>query len=406
VKSALNYLFQSENADDIIAFLRSRGERAHIISPDWVQQLVLRQTPSSPAELSATWSNEAIAGSDVSDKKLNYIVVAEDAAEERAIAATLQDRRGIKVYGLFRHVLPALLCGANGMAGGRSTRGIVRYALLCIPRSGSRYLAAVLGNRGVGAPREHIREPFANVIVHGKLGFAPAIAALEKFGQRNQIFGTKLISTFLIKASHGRMSEITANLGWMVDRGYRFMRLERPLTEAVVSSYIAFLMRKWHFFQELDEASRARLDGLAFDEGAAWEEYIRFRAEHIVIHSVAGLCDVPAIRYSDIQTHIDDVVERVCGHLQVDAHNLEHGSAPIPLATRSASLTYATFSERLRELLENRRNDLDGRTINKVRALTALNSRMAERLVADAGPQSWGEPRELPSAGQEEPQGR
>lgn len=384
MKTPLNYLFQSECADDVISFLRSRGQQAHIIAPQWVQQHVRKSASAVAPELSASWSSEVGVESGPPEKRCNVIVVAEDAVKEQAITESLRAHKGVKIYGLFRDVVPALLCGANGMAVGKSTRNLKRYVLFCVPRSGSRYLAAVLGNQGLGSPREHLREPLANIISQGKLDFAPAISALERYGQRNNIFGTKLISTFLIKASHNRFSELTANVNWMIGRGYRAVHLQRPLNDTVVSSYIAFLMRKWHFFGELNESSRAKLDGLAFDGGGAWEEYIRFRAEHIVVASVARRTNMLSINYSEIQANVDEVVARIRGHIGIGEENLQGGSMPIPVATRPESRTYGVFAERLAEVLEQRRNELDARTVNKIRALTALDKPAAERLIAES----------------------
>jgi LPS sulfotransferase NodH len=385
LKSVLRNFLSSENAGEAIAFLRSRGPLAHILAPEWVQRLVLQAAGASRSvQCLASWSRDAESARATAGAKTNFIVIADDAIQEGAAIASLKLRGETKAYGLFHHVLPAILCGANGLAGGRPTRNLKRYALLCIPRSGSRYLAAVLSNRGIGAVKEHIREPLANIISEGKLGFAQAVTALEMFGQRNQIFGTKLISTFLLKASNRSMCEVEANVAWMIDRGYRFVHIERPLNEAVVSSCIAFQMRKWHFFGELDEVSRAKLDGLVFESGAVWEEYVRFRAEHILMDSVVSRHHIPSIPYSEIQADIDQVVGQVCGIIQADPDKLERGSARIPLATRTESPTYSKFASGLDELLDKRKQELHARTVGKVRALASLNRQAAEKLVSEA----------------------
>jgi hypothetical protein len=382
LKSTLRNLFSSENAGEILAFLRGRGPRAHIIAPGWVRERVLMS--DAAGETRASWSEGVEDAIWPGGDKANCIVLAEDAATEEKLIARIRGRPGLHKYGLFRHVFPSLLCGMNGMAAGQPVADIKRYALICVPRSGSRYLAAVFNNRGIGAPAEHIREPLANVITEGKLGFAPAVVALERFGQRNGIFGTKLISTFLIKASNRRMTELETNIEWMVERGYRIIRLERPLDETVVSSYIAFLMRKWHFFGELDEASRAKLDRLEFEDGAAWEEYLRFRAEQIVVDALSASHGFPSIRYSEIETGIEVVVERICRIIGVDQEKLAAGSARVPLATRSKSPTYERFAEQLEHLLDERCNELRPRLVKKLRNLTSLGAKGVEKLLDDA----------------------
>jgi hypothetical protein len=384
MKSALDYLLESENGEDVLAFLRSRGGRAHIIAPDWVRKRAIGEKAIARGRHAAGWSEDETGIPQPGNVDLNFIVVAEDAQRELAIVSSLGGRKGAKAYGLFSHIVPALLCSMNGMAPGRPTGGLKRYAILCIPRSGSRYLSAVLSNRGVGAPREHIREPLAHIIAEGQLGFQRGIETLEQFGQKNGIFGTKLISTFLIRASQRRISDLRPNVAWMIERGYRLMRLERPVNEAVISSYIAYQMRKWHFFGKMDEGTRARLDALEFEDGAAWDEFVRFRAEKVVVDALANWFDIPSVLYSEIESNIDDVVSRVCGVIGVNPDSLKPGSVPIPIPTRSESPTYGIFAERLATLLVRRAADIDPSTVKKLRAIGKLSQNAAEELVADS----------------------
>jgi hypothetical protein len=382
MKSALSSLFESENAGDVIAFLRDRGQQAHVIAPSWVRDRVFGPTSDSSGRHAATWSHDAGAESTVPAGKVNFVVLAEDAEQERAIVLSLAQKKGRSVYGLFGHVVPALLCSAKGMAAGRPTDNLKRYAFLCVPRSGSRYLSAVLSNRGVGVPREHIREPLANIIARGKLDFRRAIGALERFGQRNEIFGTKLISTFLIRASHSRMSELKDNIEWMSERGYRLIRLDRPLNETVISSYIAFQMRQWHFFGEMNDQLRAKLDSLVFEDGAAWDEFLRFRSEKIIVDSIADALKMPSFQYAEIEADIDNVVGRLCQYIDVKPETLRPGSAPIPFASRTVSPTYASFEAQLADLLDRRAGEVEAYTVKKTRALTGLDKEAAEKLVA------------------------
>jgi LPS sulfotransferase NodH len=384
MRTALNYLLESENAGDVLAFLRGRGPRAHIIAPNWVRDRVVGEKLASRGRHAASWSEHGAGGAHHGENATNFLVVAEDAEQEQAIISSLNLRKGAKVYGLFSHVVPALLCSLNGMAPGLPTSGLKRYAMLCIPRSGSRYLSAVLSNRGVGAPREHIREPLAHIIGEGKLGFAGAIDALERFGQKNGIFGTKLISTFLIRASQRHISDVKANVSWLTERGYRLMRLNRPLNDAVISSYIAYQMRKWHFFGAMDVDTRARLDSLEFEDGAAWDEYIRFRAENVIVDAVAGWFDIPSIPYSEIESNIEGVVSELCSLIGVDSASLKPGSAPVPIPTRSGSPTYVIFEERLSALLDRRAADIDSSTVKKLRAIGKLSQKAAEDIVAES----------------------
>lgn len=381
MKSALSFLLASESASDVTTFLRKRGGRAHIVAPGWVRKQIGVPLTEPQDENSASWSEDAQEAA-IGEGKTNVIVVAEDAERERAIVSSLATRKGRKVYGLFSDIFPALLCSTRAISAGKPTADLKRYAILCVPRSGSRYLSAVLNNRGIGAPKEHIRPPLAHIIAGGKLGFRNAIGSLEKFGQLNGIFGTKLISTFLIHASRGRVQELRSNTMWMVDRGYRLIRLNRPLNDAVISSYIAFLMRQWHFFGEITDAARDKLDTLEFEDGAAWDEFLRFRAEKIIVDSLAEQLGAASVEYSEIEQEIDSVVQRICKSIMVDAEQLAPGSAQIPFATRTVSPTYASFARRLAALLARRDSEVQAATVRKMRALTSLSQAEAEELVA------------------------
>jgi LPS sulfotransferase NodH len=387
MKSALDYLLSSENAGEVLSFLRGRGPHAHIIAPNRVRDKVFPGGSNIPRPHSATWSQDITDVARAERTGRNIIVIAEGADKERAILESLV-ATGAKTYGLFSHVVPALLCSTNGLAAGRPVTDLKRYAILCVPRSGSRYLSAVLSIRGVGVPKEHIREPLAQIITAGKLGFGHAVEALEKFGQRNGIFGTKLISTFLLHASHGRMSELKKNISWMAERGYRFVHLDRPLGDAVISSYIAFQMRKWHFFGAMDEDAREKLDSLVFEDGAAWEEFVRFRSEKVVIDAVCASLDAPVVPYSKVEADAEGVVSMVCGFINADLASLKPGSVAVPIQTRSESPTYQIFADRLAAILERRAADIEPATIRKVRALTALSHDEAEEIVSEYGQQA------------------
>lgn len=384
--SALRLLFESETADRLIKFLRSRGERARIIAPAWVRERVMSDIPESEPVPQATWSEEVLASAPKVDGAWNFIVIADDAAKESAAVTSLALRKGMKAYGLFGDILPALLCGANGFGRGRSTRTVKRYAVLCIPRSGSRYLASMLNRAGLGAPQEHLREPLASVITDGKLGFVEAMEGLERFGQRNGIFGTKLISTFIIAASNEKLSVLEANIGAMVARGYQFVHLDRPLNDAVISSYIAFRLNKWHFFGELDTSTRNTLDELAFDDRAVWDEYIRFRAQKIVTDHLAQRFKVPSFPYSTVQQGAEEIIASICDRLNVKRDDLEPGSALIPVPTRRESQTYGDFEKSLEAVLASRHTEIVPRTIKELRRVAGVDERTAERLAAMAGP--------------------
>jgi LPS sulfotransferase NodH len=377
VKSALRFLFESELSARVAEFLRSRGDRARIFAPDWVRKRVLMD---KPAPGRAFWTSDIASLPGSSGQTQNFIVIAETAEEEKAALETLSLANGSKAYGLFEHIVPALLCGPNGYGRARTLKNLKRFAIFCVPRSGSRYLSTVLIKRGIGAPQEHLREPLAAIVSDGKMGFGPAIAALERFGQNNGIFGTKLISTFLIKASGSESDEINGNIRWMRDRGYQFVYLARPLNETVISSYIAYRMNKWHFFGELDDQARAKLDQLVFDERAAWQEYIRFRAQRLIADRIAKEFAMPVFTYKTLEEDVDTVVQSLCKRLDIDTGGLEPGKTQIPVATRNVSPVYSTFSAKLDDLLARRADEINPHTAEEIRVFTGCPQKQCDEL--------------------------
>ncbi|HEX3663659.1 MAG TPA: hypothetical protein VHU23_00270 [Rhizomicrobium sp.] len=383
MSSVLEYLFESENADRLTRFFRARGSRARIIAPGWVRARIAAVDAQAAPELRASWTEDIESSAPTTEGNWNYIVVADDADRERAMIAKLAERGETKIHGLFRDVLPAILCGESNVSSGRQLPDLKRYAVLCLPRSGSRYLASVLDRHGLGAPKEHLREPLAKAITDGKLGFRNAVKGLERFGQRNGIFGTKLISSFLIKASHGDLSRLEGNIGWMAQRGYQFFYLDRPLNDAVISSYIASRLQKWHFFEQMDNATKDFLDKLEFDGDSALNEYIRFRAQKATFAYLGRRFSMPSFPYATLQDSIGSVVDAICNRLEVDQGSLIAGSASVPVSTRAESPTYGNFATALETMLQHNRNDIDSRTVKQLRTLVGIGRADAERMAAE-----------------------
>lgn len=296
--SALKLLFESEISDRLTAFLRGRGERARIVAPNWVRSRVFSGMPQK--EPRASWAENPFEPGFQDRAQCNFIVLADDAPQEQATLKSLALAGGSKAYGFFRHVVPALICHTDGLARPSSTESLKRYAILCVPRSGSRYLAATLSRAGLGAPLEHLRIPLSTIATAGRLGFVSSIKAIEKYGQVNGIFGTKFVSTFLLDACSTRNSILERNMEWLVNRGYRLMYLERPLIESVVSSYVAVHLAKWHFFSPLDDTDRRRLERAPFSENQIWGEYVRFKADKAIMSRIVSRFDVPTFQYRDV----------------------------------------------------------------------------------------------------------
>lgn len=381
--SALKLLFDSEIGDRVAGFLRGRGDRARIVAPRWVRQSVLSGSDQDFVPR-ATWVEDASDPELRGDTPGNFIVLAEDAASERAITQSLSTGPGRRAFGLFRHIVPALICHADGLARPSSAASLKRYAILCVPRSGSRYLTTTLSRAGVGAPLEHLRPPLAAICTAGKLGFASAIKAVEEYGQANGIFGTKLVSTFLLDASSSRIATLEKNVEWLVKRGYHFVYLERPLIDSVVSSYVAVHLRKWHFFGPLADADRQRLERAPFSENQIWDEYIRFKADKAIMNRLVTRHEIQTFQYDDVCKRTDRIVGWICDQLSADPAKLKQvASIQIPVATRSQSSIYEEFTDRLKQLLQGRKGELESAVAGRIGERTGLQQVASQKMLRD-----------------------
>jgi len=383
LNSALKLLFESEISDRLTAFLRHRGERARIVAPRWVRSHVLSDIPPN-FKSRATWVEEPFESGYDGRSPCNFIVLAEDATQERAIMKSVALLPGCKAYGFFRHVVPALICHADGLAQPSSTASLKRYAILCVPRSGSRYLAATLTKAGVGAPLEHLRTPLATIATTGKLGFASSLKAMERYGHANGIFGTKLVSTFLLEASSCKISMVERNVEWLAKRGYCFVHLDRPLIESVVSSYVAVHLKKWHYFAPLDDMDHQKLESAPFLENQIWGEYLRFKSDKAIMNRLVRRHGIQTFHYQDVCDRAERIVGWICDQLSVDVAKLESAaSIQIPVATRSQSSIYDEFTGRLRELLRSRRSELDSEIVKTIGQRTGLKRNPAQTLLEE-----------------------
>lgn len=381
--SALKLLFDSEIGDRVAGFLRGRGERARIVAPRWVRQSVLSGSDQDFVPR-ATWAEDAAEPELQGEAPGNFIVLAEDAARERAIIQSLSLGPGRRAFGLFRHIVPALICHMDGLARPSSAGSLKRYAILCVPRSGSRYLTTTLCRAGVGAPLEHLRPPLAIISTAGKLGFPSAMKAVEEYGQANGIFGTKLVSTFLLEASAGRISNLDKNVEWLAKRGYRFVYLERPLIDSVVSSYVAVHLKKWHFFGPLADTDRQRLQRAPFSENQIWGEYIRFKADKAIMNRLVAKHEMATFQYGDVCDRTDRITGWICDQLSVDPVQLKPvASIQIPVATRSQSSIYEEFTDRLEQLLERRKGELDSVVVACISEKTGLQQAAAQKMLRE-----------------------
>jgi hypothetical protein len=172
------------------------------------------------------------------------------------------------------------------------------------------------------------------------------------------------------------------NIGWMSDRGYKFIFLDRPLNESVISNYIASRLKKWHFFEQMDDTTKDVLDNMEFDREAAWNEYVRFRAQKLTLAHLASKFSIPGFEYETVQNSVERIVSSICECLDVDPSGLAAGSASIPVPTRSESHTYDQLSRSLDGLLSDKGDEIVPATIKMLGKLVRADKATAESIAA------------------------
>ena len=119
--------------------------------------------------------------------------------EERMLAR-LEAAGSRPVQGFYRDIYGAANAGGRGQRQPPVSAAVLNaYALVCTARSGSTYLCELLAaNRG-GNPKEHLRPPVLDMLSNAPGGSGRQAAFLDavlRHGQRDGVFGTKLIAHF------------------------------------------------------------------------------------------------------------------------------------------------------------------------------------------------------------------
>jgi LPS sulfotransferase NodH len=166
------------------------------------------------------------------------------------------------------------------------------YCILCTPRSGSTLLANLLTQSGLGHPLEHIRLPVVALINSGGYTFEAVMETLRRIATRNGVFGTKLISEFMLKIFGYGGAPLLGD--FLAERGFKVVRLHRNLCEQVVSWYSTSLTKVWHL------RGQAEIKGvnIPYDFQALSQLHDRFTKEEKFVEKV--LARIPAERVVNV----------------------------------------------------------------------------------------------------------
>jgi LPS sulfotransferase NodH len=236
-----------------------------------------------------------------------------------------------RMFSLWSDVVPALSAGCSPLGIPAPVSVHTKFAIICAARSGSEYLCSVLsGLKGLGAPREHLREFTIDLIrTKPSTGFNVQdwFQMIVRCGTRDGVFSTKIIGEFVgeleLSTPHNRtiVRQLLSN--------FKFVRIYRDKVEQAVSAYIASAARQWHVRDQthLDDYNR-RKETIPYDFGSIkWlfdkskkaEEDIdtildTVHAEALAIEYPNIIGDIGKVVY-DIQKHVglSDSLEQISG---------------------------------------------------------------------------------------------
>lgn len=246
------------------AFLSGRGDKTHVIAPPRFLEALRALNPTS------AWTGASeVMGIPASSR---WIFV-HDPTDEAGLLARVSAVAppGSRVRGLLQHLIPLLVTrqGFSATPWEQLPAPEVRYALVCLPRTGSTYLCELLEAAGLGAPREHLRPPLLHVLRSRQISEEAVYQTILRHGAAKGVFGTKLISEFLDKLPGPPASRLMC----LAERGFRFIHLQRDLSSQAVSKYLAGQSGVWHQRGHNSTGAIQRLEAVPYDFGLLCQRY-------------------------------------------------------------------------------------------------------------------------------------
>lgn len=271
--------------------------------------------------------------------------------------AMLYTKKQVSADELFQHAPPT---------DNSELKEIRSYAVLCTPRTGSTMLVDMLRQLDVlGFPREHLRDGVLSLVEHTDFDFEHWMAAVLKSQvSKNGVFGTKIISHFLLRAIelNGIKSIQIPELQFTP----KIIRLRRR--DLIAHALSTYLSQKSQVFFESDQKKRDLranyLDGLKYDFDSLYKVYKGIRRQEDRVDKVLDKFDgeVFDLIYEDVVIKPTAELEKVFSFLEIDIP--KNFVAPIPLTSKlddsKSQNLYEQFSHDLsaRRTIDMKRKNL------------------------------------------------
>jgi LPS sulfotransferase NodH len=376
-RSSLEYILSQEDGSRLIAWFATLGPDTLVLAPPFIRRIILAQAPTCAA---CWWSGLPDAAALPPDAT-NIVVVSEFADSEAQAEMMYKTADQTHVYGFYKHIIPAITADADPMSYNQRHHPEKRYALFCVPRSGSTYLCALLTNAGLGAPAEHLRVSADHAIGRAGLSFATWLEAIELYGNVDGIFGTKIIPHHVFPASGRNYQRLSAIVDEFAEKGYVLFFLRRKLVDCIVSSLIALAARRWHVFSE---EARLRLadsvDLSAIDDALLQRQITHCVADLLILSAVLRRPDVVEFDYDALTARPATVVAQVRGALRLGP-TAESGRALVPLPTSGVISAYAIIKKAICDRVARESEQLASITLRRMMTKTGLPLAGIERFI-------------------------
>ena len=211
-----------------------------------------------------------IAGSLTPPDGATYVYVC-TTGDEAAAVRDVEAATKLKAFGLFRDGVMRRAARARWLVeeSAIEVSPELKYAIICLPRSGSTFLGRELKSLGLGDPIEHLR-PFVAHLAEHKDQFGFDVLSWLRFtiyaACQNGVLGTKVISSFAWRlVPHLSADEREQILQLLSDFKVVYL-IRRNKFDQAVSDFIAEKSNVWHLWnQEIEDGYAEKLSAISPD---------------------------------------------------------------------------------------------------------------------------------------------
>lgn len=218
-------------------------------------------------------------------------LVADEAGEGARLKALRADYPNLHFKGLAEHLFPALVARLP-----KSVFGPVEQGLTCTdftlifatPRSGSSYLADVVGDCGLGNPREHLRNSVIDALqsdyrFNRPLAFRNFINLITEDGRAS----SKIIGHFLSRFLTGGAQDLALLRKLGEGMTIRVIILDRAdKVGQAVSAFLAARRGIWHVRSDADAEKLVQVNSSAYGFNRLLARYTAFREQSAILAMV------------------------------------------------------------------------------------------------------------------------